>query len=356
MSSSTESVVLLDVDETLILDTGEFDQAGRKKTVVNNFLIDGLKALKLKNIILFTNMTVGGDLNAWIDNPNHITRKQLIDFFEARDIPVAGVIMPADVEYKKGLGASFHDFYKPAYEVLINANSVHDDRNKRLPDYAEKVQACHAHTDALVERIRLEGNQRPGSKDTKREMFSYLLSRKKSSFLVHYFDDDKACLDAVDGFNKITTPCFKLKTYQMKEDGSNIPRELTHALGQSDNLLGQTEEYKGFYCQQTVVTSKRLLDAYVSQREHEVDKTGSHYHSAWARLFSIGGGRDSQVKISAAQKLMAYLNDDDHQQLNKDEMSACQNGRLKDLINSNPVLGCAFQFLCSPRNQPASRA
>lgn len=356
--SKVEALVLLDVDETLIVDTGDSYSSGHRKRVVNNVLIEGLKALNLKKAMLFTNMSVGSDLNGWVDTDTAITRKKLIDYMAKQGVEVVAVAMPADVIYNKGPGAVFREIYMPAYKKLVKADSVQDERNKAEPFYKSLIDQANQLTSDLTACIKQEGKDEPTTADTKAKLFSYLLSQqKKDSCVMHYVDDDEGCLAAVanvlnneaSGASVNIRPHVELHNYDIERDTHKIPEDLRNAITNSDMLEKASEKFKVAYINKTAATTRCLLEMYLNQRDCEFNQLGGQYqhNSIWARVFSIGGSRSHAVKVSAAQKLLNYLRDD-HQQLTKEELAACQNGRLSALIKANPILGYVLKKASEP--------
>ena len=90
----TQPIILLDVDETLIINRR-----------LNNNLIEALIASNNPNLFLFTNMCMRSVLQAKLPNiyglPEIALRYNLIDEMEKKGLPIKCVITPGDVNYER---------------------------------------------------------------------------------------------------------------------------------------------------------------------------------------------------------------------------------------------------------------
>jgi len=141
-----KTVVLLDVDKTLILDDGV-------KEFYNEDLIQALLEANQTEIYLFTNMGLE-DIPNLIVNPNYLSRDKLLSYLTGKGFTVKGVITPADVGYEQGLGAAFHDFVEPQYAKLPNLslNALWHDAEFELAleKLTEYIKVC---TDKISEKF-----------------------------------------------------------------------------------------------------------------------------------------------------------------------------------------------------------
>lgn len=322
---SREPVVLLDVDGTLII------QLPNGERVLNDALLFGLKALRLKNIYLFTNMSVRSDLSAWIDNSHHITRHKIARFFKENDISLRGIITPADVEYNKGLSAAYRDYYVPVVEALIDTGNVHDQNNKNLDVYVSHRQLFDDQVTALTNNLTTN-QQAVTPENCKVAMFNYFKSKSgNASKTIYYFDDDVKCLNAVQGAHETASAplfAYQVPVYQGESDFSkNIQKSV----------------------------AIQLLSMYINIRTSEMNRQkNAEHNSIWAKLFSKDKSRDASVKLSVANKLLQYLSSSTCDELNEDDMLACRNGRLKELLKGNAVLSEALEILKVPQQRATS--
>lgn len=192
--------VFLDVDKTLLLKNDDGNH------VVNQTLLDHLKAYGYLNIYLFTNMNLTDHeqlLNAYemssSDNeiPVRISRYQLIAELEKQGFVVYGVITPADMVFNRGIGAAYDELYLPDYERIqrkINKAQLN------LNEERMKLQERSRHFDNLVYISPLpEEYTDKRLAGQKYNMFSYFMSDCLPGNVNHilYVDDDKDCLQAV---------------------------------------------------------------------------------------------------------------------------------------------------------------
>lgn len=187
--------VFLDVDQTILLKDKD------RNHVLNQPLLDQLKANGYMNVYLFTNMDLGDHehlINAYEvpDLPRRLSRQEIVDELERQEFRVFGVITPADVGYKKGPGAAFTDLYKPAYKKLaakIAQGALNCDQERI--DHRERNQKYGAYFPSKPANYQ----QSPFAFN-KQAMFLCCLESLflKGDAHILYLDDDSDCLEAVN--------------------------------------------------------------------------------------------------------------------------------------------------------------
>ncbi len=225
-----ESIVFADIDETSIL----YNNCTCEH-VHNNLLFNWLAKQSDYDLVLFSNMS-STDLQILKDDRFVlcITREQLIDDLQQKGFRVHGVITPADPTYNNGPGAAYQDLYKMAHKIATARKNM---------DQYEREFDFHFNAIQVSNWVQQNYSRKAAQKYA---MFDYFLKNipdyLKNLKRIHYYDDDKKCLEAVFLANYHASSSIEIVPFlvngmkSIKKLGNMTPKISKLAMTTSDTI------------------------------------------------------------------------------------------------------------------------
>lgn len=250
-----KKIALLDIDGTAKIAR---NLAAGRVYGVHKIILEDLNRKNIKDLYFFSNMDLSDiSQNNVFSVPGlypSITRWRLVQFFESNGFIVHGVITPADVIYKKGLGAAYRDFYVPAYKEYSADPSAYAGNRRDAESHESKYNRISA---ALVELHGDSIDHKQKASLNKARMYEYFkeLVDGKEFTEIEYYEDDETCIDAIQKIDQSIT-CHHIidqKTAPLYVIGSEAFDTMI------SQLVGSENKNNEFYCAKLTDQALKLV-------------------------------------------------------------------------------------------------
>lgn len=222
-------VALCDVDNTLLKGQADF----------NTGLLQSLKKAGIKDIFLFTNMSLAG-VTEKIADSRTMSRPELVNELKFQGFKVHAVITPADLAYNKGLGKAYEDIYLPQHNRIEKENLTENNYRD------EQFIAAEKKFTELKNECNSEIAEKKGYVSEKSLMIEYFRENKPDWVeSAVFFDDADAQVESVaqanNYYNEMQQDQMVLSAIQV--DKNNFKRSYEQELAiHQKQLLNEKSE------------------------------------------------------------------------------------------------------------------